>query len=471
MKIIIRSLIVWLGIGVLSHSGFASEPPNVLFIAVDDLRDWVGHLDGNPQVKTPNLDRLAKRGVSFRRAYCAAPLCNPSRISLLTGVAPANSGVYGNGEKLRGKMPEAITLMQCFRAAGYGVRGCGKIFHGTNAYDQKSWDEYFVPTRSRTKVSPQRDMDLPETAWTPWGKVDLRDDEMFDGKVASWAISELEKSRDEPFFLACGFTKPHLPWIVPRKYFELYPLDTIMLPPSVVGDLSDVPSFGRRLAGQVYDPSGEKDFATPGGDHANILANGQWHTAVQAYLATISFVDVQIGRVLDALDNSQYADNTIIVLWGDHGWHLGEKEHWRKHALWDVSTRTPLMIAGPSSFEGIAGGARGKVCDRPVSLLDVYPTLLDLCRLSPPDGLDGRSLQSLLKNPEQPWDYPVVTTFGFNNHAVQTSRWRYIRYRDGGEELYDHDSDPNEWANLAALSEHEATITELKTRLPKENKR
>jgi arylsulfatase A-like enzyme len=471
MKIIVPILMMWWAIGGFCQSVSAKEPPNVLFIAVDDLRDWVGHLGRNPQVRTPNLDRLAKRGVSFRHAYCAAPLCNPSRISLLTGVAPANSGVYGNGEEMRDKMPEVITLMQYFRASGYDVRGCGKIFHGTTAYDQKSWDGYFVPTRSRKKVNPQRDMGLPETAWTPWGKVDLRDHEMFDGKVASWMISEFQKPRREPFFLACGFTKPHLPWIVPRKYFNLYPLDTITLPPSVSDDLSDVPSFGRRLARQVYDPSGEKDFAMRGGDHANIRANGQWRTAVQAYLATISFVDAQIGRVLDALDNSQYAENTIIVLWGDHGWHLGEKEHWRKHALWDVSTRTPLIIAGASNTEGTGGVARDQVCDRPVSLLDIYPTLLDLCRLPRPDGLDGRSLQRLLRTPEQPWDHPVVTTFGFNNHAVQTSRWRYIRYRDGGEELYDHASDPNEWTNLAVLPEHEAIITELKTCLPKENKR
>ena len=471
MKILIQFLILSFGTGMLSYSAFANKPTNVLFIAVDDLRNWVGHLGDNPQVKTPNLDRLAKRGVSFSRAYCAAPLCNPSRISLLTGVAPAKSGVYGHGEKLRDKMPAAITLMQRFRVAGYDVRGCGKIFHGTHDYDQKSWDEYFVPPRSRRKASPQRDLGLSENAWTPWGQVDLRDDEMFDGKVASWAISEVEKARREPFFLACGFTKPHLPWIVPRKYFNLYPLETITLPPSVSNDLSDVPSFGRRLAREVYDPSGEKDFAVDGGDHANIRANGQWRTAVQAYLATISFVDAQIGRVLDALDNSQYADNTIIVLWGDHGWHLGEKEHWRKHALWDVSTRTPLIIAGASDSEGNGGLARDQICDRPVSLLDVYPTLLDLCRLPCPDGLDGRTLRSLLKNPEQPWDHPVLTTFGFNNHAIQTSRWRYIRYRDGGEELYDHDSDPNEWTNLAALPEHEAIIIELKTRLPKENKR
>lgn len=470
MKIVLQILFVWLVTGWFSPSAFAHKPPNVLFIAVDDLRDWVGHLGGHPQVKTPNLDRLAKRGVSFSHAYCAAPLCNPSRISLLTGIAPANSGVYGNGEKLRDKLPDAITLMQYFRASGYDVRGCGKIFHGTKAYDQDSWDDYFLPVPSRLKSGSGRDTRLPKNAWTPWGKADLSDDEMFDGKVADWAISEFEKSRSKPLFLACGFTKPHLPWIVPRKYFNLYPSANIKLPAIVESDLADIPGFGRRLAHEVYDPSGERNFANPGGDHANILANRQWHNAVQAYLATISFVDAQIGRVLDALERSQYADNTIIVLWGDHGWHLGEKEHWRKHALWDVSTRTPLIITGLSESDGPAGFAGGKVCESPVSLLDVYPTLLDLCGLSARDGLDGRSLQGLLNNPRQRWDYPVVTTFGFNNHAVRTGRWRYIRYRDGGEELYDHVSDPHEWTNLAAHPEHKAIITRLKAQLPKVNK-
>jgi arylsulfatase A-like enzyme len=342
MKSIAKTLVLWLTAGLCSQSLFANESPNVLFIAVDDLRDWVGHLDGHPQAKTPNIDRLAKRGVSFGNAHCSAPLCNPSRISLLTGIAPANSGVYGNGEKLRDKLPDAITLMQHFRASGYVVRGSGKIFHGTNPYDKESWDDYFVPGRTKGGAGRQRDMRLPKNAWTPWGKVDLKDEEMFDGRVASWAVSELDKPSSEPFFLACGFTKPHLPWVVPRKYFDLYPLESIALPPSVVGDLADVPAFGKRLAREVYDPSGEKNFATPGGDHANVVSNGQWHIAVQAYLATISFVDAQIGRVLDALNDSPHANNTIIVLWGDHGWHLGEKEHWRKHALWNVSTRTPL---------------------------------------------------------------------------------------------------------------------------------
>lgn len=452
MKIIIRSLIVWLGIGVLSHSGFASERPNVLFIAVDDLRDWVGHLDGNPQVKTPNLDRLAKRGVSFRRAYCAAPLCNPSRISLLTGVAPANSGVYGNGEKLRGKMPEAITLMQCFRAAGYGVRGCGKIFHGTNAYDQKSWDEYFVPTRSRTKANPQRDMNLPETAWTPWGNVDLRDDEMFDGKVASWAISEIQKPRREPFFLACGFTKPHLPWIVPRKYFNLYPLDTIKLPPSVVDDLSDVPSFGRRLAREVYDPSGEKNFAAHGGDHENIRVNGQWHTAVQAYLATISFVDAQIGRVLEALDNSQYVDNTIIVLWGDHGWHLGEHAIWGKHALFEESLRSPLII----QYKGLKNP--GQRTDSIVESLDVFPTLCDLSGLPTPTEAMGVSLKQCIEDVSA-IGHPAIS-YARKGRTIRTDRYRLIVHNKGNVELYDHSTEQAETENVAA--QKPGIVAELK---------
>lgn len=448
-----------------------AEGPNVLFIAVDDLRDWVGHLGGHPQAKTPNIDRLAQRGVSFTRAYCAAPLCNPSRISLLTGIAPSRSGVYGNGEKLRDKLPNAVTLMQHFRASGYIVRGSGKIFHGRNAYDPESWDDYFVPTRSAPEAVSQRDRRLPKTAWTPWGKTDRSDQEMFDGKVASWIVSELEKPHDAPFFLACGFTKPHLPWVVPRKYFELHPLESITLPGTVEDDLADVPAFGKRLAREVYDPSGEKNFAVPGGDHANVIANAQWRIAVQAYLATISFVDAQIGRVLDALEQSDHNHNTVIVLWGDHGWHLGEKEHWRKHALWDVSTRTPLILSSPLSSVGAAEVVKGKLCRHPVSLLDIYPTLIDLCDLPKREGLSGRSLQPLLENPDQSWEHPVVTTYGFNNHAVQTVHTRYIRYADGGEELYDHTSDPNEWTNLATLPQYKSTIKELKKHLPERNKR
>ncbi|MCK4959884.1 MAG: sulfatase-like hydrolase/transferase, partial [Planctomycetes bacterium] len=277
-------------------------------------------------------------------------------------------------------------------------------------------------------------------------------------------VSELEKPRGKPFFLAYGLTKPHLSWNVPQKYFDLHPLDSIELPPVTEGDLDDVPAFGKKLAREVYDPSGEKNSAVPGGDHANVIANNQWHKAVQAYLATISFADAQIGRVLDALDRSGHADNTIIVLWGDHGWHLGEKVHWRKHALWDVSTRTPLIISAP---EGVA---KGQLCQRPVSLIDIYPTLVDLCGLPERQGLDGQSLQPLLQNPKRQWTRPVVMTYGLNNHAIQTQRWRYIQYHDGSNELYDHYSDPEEWTNLAKNPEHNGIIRELKGSLPQINR-
>ena len=434
--------------------------PNVLFIGVDDLRDWVGHLSGHPNAKTPNIDRLAKRGVSFTRAYCSAPLCNPSRISLLTGVAPSKSGVYGNGEKLRQKLPDAVTLMQHFRASGYSVRGAGKIFHGTSAYDMDSWDIFFKSPGSK-KHRVKRDSSLPKSAWVPWGALACSDDEMLDGINAKWIITELKKPQEKPFFLAYGLTKPHLTWSVPQKYFDLHPLEGIKLPPTKKGDLDDLPAFGEKLAREVYDPSGERDFAVkPNGDHVNVIANNQWLKAVQAYLATISFADAQIGRVLDALDRSGHAGNTIVVLWGDHGWHLGEKEHWRKHALWEVSTRTPLVFSAPH------GVAKGKLCQRPVSLIDIYPTLLDLCGLPELKGLDGQSLKLLLENPDRQWERPVVITYGLNNHAIQTERWRYIRYRDGGEELYDHERDPNEWTNLASISKYSLQKSKLSKWLP-----
>jgi arylsulfatase A-like enzyme len=415
-------------------------------------------------VKTPNIDRLARRGVSFTRAYCSAPLCNPSRISLLTGIAPYRSGVYGNGERLRDKLPDALTLMQGFRASGYTVRGSGKIFHGTQPYDTGSWDDYFVPRRTKKQPATPRDRSLSKSAWTPWGPLACSDEEMFDGKVTSWVVSQVEKSHEKPFFLACGLTKPHLPWQVPQKYFDLHPLDDIQLPATRKGDLEDVPAFGRRLAREVYDPSGEKNFAPPQGDHANVIDNGQWRKAVQAYLATISFADAQIGRVLRALEQSEHAHNTLVVLWGDHGWHLGEKEHWRKHALWDVSTRTPLIVAAPN------GLAKDRLCQRPVSLIDLYPTLLDLCGLPKREGLDGQSLKPLLKNPQLEWDRPVVMTYGFKNHAVQTERWRYIQYHDGGKELYDQANDPNEWDNLAMIPEHQEVVRKLQGLLPRINR-
>jgi arylsulfatase A-like enzyme len=441
----------------------SEEPPNILFIAVDDLNDWVGHLGGHPHVKTPNLDRLANQGVSFTRAYCSAPLCNPSRISLLTGVTPSRSGVYGNGEKLREKMPDAVTLMQYLKSYGYTTKGGGKIFHGISMGDSASWDYYFpIPKEARRQVR-QRDEGLPKSAWAPWGPVPVTDDEMIDGKFANWAVSELEKSHDKPFFLACGFVKPHLPWYVPQKYFDMHPIEGIELPETIENDLDDVPGFGRKLAMEVWDPSGDRNFAVEGGDHNNVIANNQWHKAVQSYLATISFADAQVGKLLDALENSAYARNTIIVLWGDHGWHLGEKEHWRKHALWETTTRTSLIISAPEGMK------KNQLCERPVSLIDIFPTLVEMCGLPERKGLDGMSLVPLLNDPRKQWERPVLTTYGYKNHAIRTEQWRFIQYNDGSEELYDHSSDPNEWRNLANEEEYGPVLEELRKYLPTAN--
>ncbi len=458
---------------IIALSAFAASPahaqdrpPNILFIAVDDLNDWVGHLGGHPQARTPNIDRLAGRGVAFTRAYAPAPLCNPSRVSLLTGVLPSNSGVYGNGERLREKLPDAVTLMQHLRAHGYSAKGGGKIFHGVRAGDPDSWDDYYTPPRPRSaRHIGARQEGVPDSAWAPWGPLDVDDSEMFDVQVVDWTIGELRKSHDKPFFLACGFTKPHLPWYVPRKYFDMHPLESIELPETLESDRDDLPAFGKKLAAEVYAVSDARNFSTHGEDHAMVLKHDQWHRAVQSYLATISFADAHVGRLLDALDESEHAEDTIVVLWGDHGWHLGQKQHWRKHALWEVATRTTLIISSPG------GAQRDVTSPRPVSLIDLYPTLVELSRVPGRTGLDGQSLVPLLGNPQLEWPRPVLTTFGYRNHSVRTERWRYIEYHDGGKELYDHDADPNEWTNLASLPEYASVVEELAGFLPATNVR
>ncbi len=450
----------------------SSLKPNVLFIAVDDLNHWVGHLDGHPGTLTPNIDRLAARGVSFRRAYTAAPLCNPSRVSLLTGVMPARSGVYGNGEALRKHLPDAVTLPAYFRQHGYSVKGGGKIFH-LGPGDERIWDEYFSAAKSPLTKSPLTQSTaatksrLVDAAgmWAPWGPSESDPRTMADARIADRIVGELKAQHDKPFFLAYGTFRPHLAWRVPGKYFELHPLDSVVLPKVIENDLDDIPPFGRRLAAEVLDVSNNRNFAAPGGDHANVLRHDQWHLAVQGYLASITFADAQVGRVLDALAQSPHADNTIVVLWGDHGYHLGQKEHWRKHTLWEDALRTTLVIAAPDAKRDVRSS-------RVVSLIDLYPTLIDLAGLEPRQGMDGQSLVPLLHKPDRPWPRPAISTFGYQNHSVRTERWRYIRYHDGTEELYDHDVDPNEWTNLAAagaVEVHRELIDELETHLPTVN--
>ena len=423
--------------------------PNVLFIAVDDLNDWIGCLGGNSDCKSPNIDQLAARGVLFTRSYCAAPACNPSRAALMTGIRPSTSGVYVNSQPWRPAMPDAVTLPQHFMAHGYHVIGSGKIYHGRYP-DPPSWHDYLKKGGDPKPAAAVLKNPRSRSGGVVWGVLDVDDKEMNDHKMVDYAINYLNHEHDKPFFLACGIFRPHMPWQVPRKYYDMYPADKITVPKTRDDDLKDIPAAGVRMA-------------RPQGDHATMLKTGNWRFAVQAYLASITFADVQVGRLINALDGSKYADNTIIILWGDHGWHLGEKHHWRKFALWEEATRAPLMIVAP-------GITRAKTkCARTVDFMDVYPTMCELCDLPIGKHLDGRSLVGLLKNPTANWDRPALTTHGRNNHAVRSERWRYIRYADGSEELYDHDSDPQEWSNLADVSEFATVKAKLAERLPKLN--
>ncbi|MBI3208331.1 MAG: sulfatase [Candidatus Solibacter usitatus] len=427
---------------------------NVLFIAVDDLNNWIGCLGGHPQTKTPNLDRLAARGVLFTKAYCAAPLCNPSRAALMTGLRPSSTGIYDNSQPFRqGPSKNALTVAQYFRANGYKAMGSGKIFHDAFP-DPASWDEWFPKPEQQKPADPRPANTplngIPNTAQFDWGPIKNPDSDMGDFKVANYVTSQLLKKHDKPFFLACGIFKPHLPWYVPEKYFDMHPLETIKLPSVKDDDLDDVPAIGKKMA-------------KANGDHKSVVQYKQWHRAVQSYLAAITFADAQIGRVIDALDASPYRENTTIVLWSDHGWHLGQKLHWRKFALWEEATHNVFMMVAPGLTK--PGGR----CTHPVSLMDIYPTLVELHGLPAKPGLEGNSLMPLLKNPVANWDKPAVTTYGRNNHSVRSDRFRYIRYSDGGEELYDHHDDDLEWHNLASDPRYAVVKRDLARWLPQTN--
>jgi arylsulfatase A-like enzyme len=418
--------------------------PNVLFIAVDDLNHWVGHLGRNPQTQTPHIDKLAARGVTFSRAYCAAPVCNPSRAALMSGLRPSTTGVYDNGEDWRPVIAPEKTLNVTFQKAGYWVGGAGKIYHG--GYERRAdWDEYFHPRGGTPKPTGNDGV-----GGIKFGAVDARDQDLADYKIADWTIDQLNRTHDKPFFLACGFHKPHMPWFVPKKWFDKFPLESIQLPPHRDGDLDDIPSAGRA-------------FAAPEGDHARMLESGRWKEAVQAYLATIAYLDMNVGRVIEGLDKSPHKNNTIIVFWGDHGWHLGEKEHWRKFALWEESTRAPLIWVVP----GLT--SPNQRCERTVDFMSIFPTLCDLCTVPIPKHVEGPSLRPLLANPQSAWDRPALTTYRRGNHSVRSEGWRYIQYADRSEELYDELKDPYEWTNLAGKDEFQPVKRELSRSLPAVN--
>ena len=454
-----RALLV-LGLSALGYSTdiSAEQKLNVLFIAVDDMNCDVGCY-GNAQVKTPNIDRLAKMGVRFEHAYCQFPLCSPSRSSLMTGLRPDTTQVYDLQKHFRTVMPDVVTLPQCFMRGGYFAARVGKIYHygnpgdiGTSGLDDPtSWNEFYNPAgRDKTVLetdiinyTPKRGLG---SAMAFLSDKTGDDKEHTDGKVATQAIKLLEQHGDKPFFIASGFYKPHTPYIAPERYFRPYPLDQIQMPLMTPNDVQDVPKAA--LASTMPWPW----FG---------VTQAQARECKQAYYAAVSFVDAQIGRVLDSMDRLKLWDHTVVVFWSDHGYHLGDHGLWMKQSLFENSAHVPLVIVAP----GAKGN--GTTCARTVEFVDLYPTLADLAGLKAPDNLAGKSLKPLLDNPHASWDKPAFTQVWrgtFAGHSVRTERYRYTEWDGGkqGTQLYDYDVDPKEEHNLANDPKHAAIIAGLK---------
>ena len=453
------------GVGGNLSACCAAEPVrfNVLHIVSDDLNTRLGCY-GGPLVQSPNIDRLARRGVRFDRAYCQYPLCNPSRSSFLTGLRPDTTKVLENATQFRKHVPDVVTLPQTFRKAGYFVSRVGKLYHygvpgqiGTDGLDDPpSWEVVFNP-RGRDKDEEDKIFTLkPEAKESArfggvlsWLAADGDDAEQTDAKGASEAIRLLEAHQDHPFYLAVGFYRPHTPYVAPKKYFELYPLNGIVIP--------------------TVDDKLREHFPVPAlasiRNEEEAMTDDQRRQAIQAYHASTSFMDAQVGRVLDALDRLKLTDKTIVIFHSDHGYHLGEKRLWQKMTLFEESARVPLIIAVPGN------SANGTSCLRTVELVDLHKTLADLCGLSTSPATQGASLKPLLDKPDAAWTKPARTQLvrgGANNpvvgRSVRTERWRYTEWDDGlkGVELYDHDHDPKELHNLAADPQHQSTATLLK---------
>jgi choline-sulfatase len=425
----------------------AAEHPNVLMICIDDLNDWVGCLGGHPDVKTPHMDRLAERGRNFANAHCVVPVCSPSRVSIMSGVHATTHGSYDLGPSYQSiKRLDDVPCMQAyFKENGYLTIAGGKVLHhGFTGYLKSAID---VSLAGRGGPRPKQRMNWPGGSWD-WGPFPASDDQMGDCQLAENAAEALQKTYERPFFMSVGIFRPHVPMFVPQKWFDLYEREKITLPKAPLADLDDIPpNFKRRLN---IEPT-----------HAEVLEKGDWRGMVHAYLACVSFADMCVGTVLEGLNAGPNADNTFVVLWSDHGFHLGEKQHWAKRTLWEESTRTPLMIAGP-------GIRPGDDCREAVSLLDIYPTLIDLCGLPANTHLEGVSLLPQLKDPRSPRGKPVLSTSYYENHAIRTKDWRYIRYADGAEELYDHRTDSDEFHNLANDPRHNEVKQSLAKWLPKD---
>lgn len=440
--------------------------PNVLLIIVDDLNDWIGCMGGHPQTLTPNLDRFAAASQLFTNAHCAAPSCNPSRTAIFTGLSPHKSGLYDNRQRMRDVLPERTLLPKWFSQHGYHAAGSGKLLH--YFIDAGSWDEYFPPAAGedpfpRTLYPEQRPVSLPvggpwQYVETDWAALQATDEEFGgDYLVSGWIAEQLQQEREQPFFLACGIYRPHEPWFVPEKYFEPFPLQDIQLPPGYrEDDLDDLPPPGQRIGPNRY--------------FAHIQQQGQWKQGIQGYLASIHFADAMLGRVFSALQNSPHADNTIVLLCSDHGWHLGEKQHWQKYTPWRACTRVPLLLHVPQGVAALPQGTRpGSTCDRAVSLVSIFRTLTALSGLPCPDDTDGHDLTPLLADPEAAWDHPAITFLGEpGSYGLSHGSERLVHYAGGDEEYYRIDQDRYEWTNLATDPLYAGRMATLRSLAPAE---
>jgi len=481
-----------LSVFIFSLSSCSQKQPNVLFISIDDLNDWTGSIGGNNQVISPNLNKLAEMGMLFTNAHTSMAVCIASRNSLLSGMHPTTTGWYAlNGDQktmnthyndvMKGKQ----MLPELFKNNGYKTFAAGKIFHtGTNDFDTltgKLWnDELGKYKPTLRKIDYERGEGYGGYKFYPFPKggsqlnrfygkklkgghslcggplnrEDMPNGKMFDELIADFAIDKLNQKHDKPFFLSVGFVRPHVPYTAPRKYFDLYDPDSIQLPNIPLNEMKDIPIIGKAIAFNYGVPTM--------GDYEAIQGMGDayWRHLIHSYLACVSFVDAQLGRVLKALENSEFSENTIIVLWSDHGQSMGEKMNFRKMSLWEESTKVPLIIATPY----LKSNSKTNV---PVSLLDLYPTLVDLCNLPQQNHLDGQSLLPLLKDPKTDWKKPVISNWRYKNYSVRSENYRYIQYRDGTEEFYDHTSDPKENNNSIALKKYTEIIDTHKEWIPK----
>ncbi len=475
----------------------SSKKPNVLFIAIDDLNDWIGTMGGHPQAITPQMDRLFDQGMQFTNAFCSQAVCTASRNSLMSGLHPSTTGWYGSTADMRKTYDSVMAgnkmLSEYFKDNGYKTLSVGKIYHsGESDYKERTqqfWDEYAPHFWNNMEVNikengygyrghmfypfPEKggqlvqlygeetiNRDYRETnrfyslCGGPLDPEDIPEKGMYDEQIADWAIDQINKDHEKPFFLAVGFVRPHVPYAAPRKYFELYDFGNIVIPEMPEDELSDIPLMGKAIA-YGYTPKGGWGDVNSKPDILKEL--------VHSYLACVSFVDEQVGKLINALKKSPYADNTVIVLWSDHGQHLGEKRHFRKQALWEEANRVPLIFHYPGMKNG------GAKSSRPVSLLDIYPTLIDLCQLPENEYLEGNSLLPLLENPSTDWPHYTLSTWRYKNHSVRSERYRYILYRDGSEELYDHETDPGEHQNLAENPDFAKVILDHRRFLPKKD--